>query len=335
MTDEEGWLARTVRRRTPAIGVVRDTTESLAVASATTRSGRKRPGTVAGVTRGGAMVAGSRWPEVTRVARRAGNEGVVKAVLLAGGLGTRMREETEFRPKPMVEIGGKPVLWHLMKIFGAQGITDFVVCAGYKGEQIKEYFLNYAALTNDFTVRLGRDGGVVFHGDHLERDWTVTVADTGQSTLTAGRVERIEEYVRGERFVVTYGDGLADIDISALLAFHASHGLRATITTVRPLSRFGLVDVDDRQRVTRFREKPQMDDWVSAGFFVFEPEVFDYLRDSDDTMLEQEPLARLAAERQLAAYRHEGFWQPMDTYRESQLLGEMWASGDAPWKVWE
>jgi len=258
----------------------------------------------------------------------------MKAVLLAGGLGTRMREETEFRPKPMVEVGGKPVLWHLMKIFAAHGVTDFVVCAGYKGEQIKEYFLNYAALTNDFTVRLGRDGGVVFHGDHLERDWTVTVADTGQATLTAGRVERIEEYVKGERFMVTYGDGLADIDISALLAFHAGCGLRATITTVRPLSRFGLVDVDDDQRVTRFREKPQMDDWVSAGFFVFEPEVFDYLRDSDDMMLEHEPLARLAKERQLAAYRHNGFWQPMDTYRESQQLNDMWATGDAPWKVW-
>lgn len=258
----------------------------------------------------------------------------MKAVLLAGGLGTRMREETEFRPKPMVEIGGKPVLWHLMKTFAAHGVTDFVICAGYKGEQIKEYFLNYAALTNDFTVRLGRDGGVSFHGDHLERDWTVTIVDTGQETLTAGRVERVEEYVEGERFVVTYGDGLADIDVTALIAFHAGHGLRATITTVRPLSRFGLVDVDDQHLVTRFREKPQMEDWVSAGFFVFEPEVFDYLRDSDAVMLEHEPLARLAAERQLAAYRHEGFWQPMDTYRESQQLNQMWASGAAPWKVW-
>jgi len=258
----------------------------------------------------------------------------LKAVLLAGGLGTRMREETEFRPKPMVEIGGKPVLWHLMKTFAAHGVTDFVICAGYKGEQIKEYFLNYAALTNDFTVRLGRDGGVSFHGDHLERDWTVTIVDTGQETLTAGRVERVEEYVEGERFVVTYGDGLADIDVTALIAFHAGHGLRATITTVRPLSRFGLVDVDDQHLVTRFREKPQMEDWVSAGFFVFEPEVFDYLRDSDAVMLEHEPLARLAAERQLAAYRHEGFWQPMDTYRESQQLNQMWASGAAPWKVW-
>lgn len=258
----------------------------------------------------------------------------MKAVLLAGGLGTRMREETEFRPKPMVEVGGKPVLWHLMKIYATYGVTDFVVCAGYKGEQIKSYFLNYASQANDFTIRLGRDGSVQFHGDHLERDWTVTVVDTGQATLTAGRVERIEPYVRGEQFMVTYGDGLADIDISELRAFHDSRGLLATITTVRPLSRFGLVDIDDQQRVTRFREKPQMDDWVSAGFFVFEPQVFEYLRESDQMMLENEPLAKLAAEGQLGAYRHGGFWQPMDTYRESQLLNELWDGGHAPWKMW-
>ncbi|WP_448629988.1 glucose-1-phosphate cytidylyltransferase [Cellulomonas soli] len=259
----------------------------------------------------------------------------MKAVLLAGGLGTRMREETEFRPKPMVEIGGKPVLWHLMKTFAAHGVTDFVICAGYKGEQIKEYFLNYAAHNKDFTITLGQSSDLVFHGDHLESDWTVTVADTGQGTLTAGRVERIEPFVRGERFMVTYGDGLADIDITALQAFHASHGLKSTITTVRPLSRFGLVDVDEESLVTRFREKPQMEDWVSAGFFVFEPAVFEYLRDSDAVMLEHEPLAALAAERQLAAYRHAGFWQPMDTYRESVLLNEMWDGGTAPWKVWK
>ncbi|HEY3548213.1 MAG TPA: glucose-1-phosphate cytidylyltransferase [Propionicimonas sp.] len=258
----------------------------------------------------------------------------MKAVLLAGGLGTRMREETEFRPKPMVEVGGKPVLWHLMKIFASHGVNEFVICAGYKGEQIKSYFLNLAALASDFTIRPGRDGAVEFHDDCLERDWTVTVADTGQGTLTAGRVERIEPYVKGERFIVTYGDGLADIDVENLLTFHEMHGLKATITTVRPLSRFGLVDIDEQHRVTRFREKPQMDDWVSAGFFVFEPEVFDYLRDSDQMMLENEPLAKLAAEGQLAAYRHGGFWQPMDTYRESQLLNEMWDSGAAPWKVW-
>jgi len=246
-----------------------------------------------------------------------------------------MREETEFRPKPMVEIGGKPILWHLMKLFSTYSITDFVICAGYKGEQIKEYFLNYAAHNNDFTITLGRESSLVFHDQHLESDWNVTVADTGPTTLTAGRVERIQRYVQGERFIVTYGDGLADVNVTKLLAFHEERGRKATLTTVRPLSRFGLVEVDNSKLVTRFREKPQMEDWVSAGFFVFEPTVFDYLRNSDEMMLEHEPLDRLAAERELAAYRHDGFWQPMDTYRESVLLNEMWESGTAPWKVWQ
>jgi glucose-1-phosphate cytidylyltransferase len=259
----------------------------------------------------------------------------MKAVLLAGGLGTRMREETEFRPKPMVEIGGKPILWHLMKIFATQGINEFVVCAGYKGEQIKSYYLNYAALNADFTISLGDRDSLETHNGHDESEWTVTVADTGQDTLTAGRVERIEPYIGRERFIVTYGDGLADIDIAKLLAFHEAHGRMATISTVRPSSRFGLVDVDDNGLVTRFREKPQMDDWVSAGFFVFEPEFFDRIRNSDSMMLEHEPLNQLASEGQLGAYQHDGFWQPMDTYRESQMLNEMWTNGDAPWKIWE
>jgi glucose-1-phosphate cytidylyltransferase len=258
----------------------------------------------------------------------------VKVVLLAGGLGTRLREETEFRPKPMVEVGGKPILWHLMKFFAAHGLTEFVVCAGYKGEQIKEYFLNYAAHNSDFTVSLGRRDEVTFHGEHDESDWTVTVADTGASTLTAGRVERIERYVRGERFLVTYGDGLADVDVAALLAFHESHGGLATLTTVQPLSRFGLVEATDDGVVTRFREKPQMQEWINAGFFVFEPSVFDYLRDADQRMLEDEPLAELAADGQLSTYRHDGFWQPMDTSREHVLLNEIWNSGAAPWAVW-
>jgi glucose-1-phosphate cytidylyltransferase len=258
----------------------------------------------------------------------------MKVVLLAGGLGTRMREETEFRPKPMVEIGGKPILWHLMKYFSTYSITDFVICAGYKGEQIKEYFLNYDSHNSDFTITLGKSSDLVFHGDHLETEWHVTVADTGPNTLTAGRVSRIERFVEGEQIIVTYGDGLADIDVTKLLAFHAEQGRKATITTVRPLSRFGLVDVENAL-VTRFREKPQMDDWVSAGYFVFEPTVFDYLRNGDDMMLEHAPLAQLAAERELAAYRHDGFWQPMDTYRESALLNDMWDRGEAPWKVWQ
>jgi glucose-1-phosphate cytidylyltransferase len=262
-------------------------------------------------------------------------DNVMKVVLLAGGLGTRLREETEFRPKPMVEVGGKPILWHLMKFFSAYGLTDFVVCAGYKGEQIKEYFLNYAAHNNDFTVTLGRPDEITFHDAHQESDWTVTVADTGPTTLTAGRVERIERYVRGERFMVTYGDGLADVDLPALLTHHAAQGVEATVTTVRPLSRFGLVETDERGIVTRFREKPQMTEWVNAGFFVFEPSIFGYLRDSDDVMLEHEPLARVAARGRLATYRHEGFWQPMDTAREHTLLNQLWDAREAPWAVWD
>lgn len=260
----------------------------------------------------------------------------MKAVLLAGGLGTRMREETEFRPKPMVEVGGKPVLWHIMKIFAAHGVQDFVVCTGYKGDMIKEYFLDYEARNNDFTITLGKSHEIAFHDMHQEADWRVTVSDTGPVTQTGGRVRRIKQFVDGERFMVTYGDGLADVDIAALLAFHKAHGKLATITTVRPLSRFGLVDVDEAGIVQRFREKPLLDDWVSAGFFVFEPEIFDVLPAGDDNLvLEQEPLATLAAKGELVAYQHGGFWQPMDTYRESLLLNDMWNVGEAPWKVWE
>jgi glucose-1-phosphate cytidylyltransferase len=247
-----------------------------------------------------------------------------------------MREETEFRPKPMVEVGGKPVLWHIMKIFAAHGITDFVVCTGYKGDSIKEYFLDYEARNNDFTITLGKSHEIVFHDQHLESDWKVTVADTGPSTQTGGRVKRVQRYLAGEeRFLVTYGDGLADVDVSRLLAFHEAHGKLATITTVRPLSRFGLVDLDEDGVVEHFREKPQVDDWVSAGFFVFEPAIFDYLEGGDELVLEQDPLMALAAKGELVAYQHEGFWQPMDTYRESLMLNDMWASGAAPWKVWQ
>jgi glucose-1-phosphate cytidylyltransferase len=260
----------------------------------------------------------------------------MKAVLLAGGLGTRMREETEFRPKPMVEVGGKPVLWHIMKIFATHGVTNFVVCTGYRGDVIKDYFLDYEARNNDFTITLGRSHEIVFHDQHLESEWTVTVADTGASAQTGSRVHQIQRYVEdSDRFIVTYGDGLADVDISRLLEFHRSHGKIATITTVRPLSRFGMVDVAGDQVVQQFREKPQIDDWVSAGFFVFEQEIFDYLgAPSDDLVLEEEPLGRLAEKGELVAYQHEGFWQPMDTYRESIMLNELWSSGRAPWKVW-
>ena len=256
----------------------------------------------------------------------------MKVVLLAGGLGTRMREETEYKPKPMVEIGGRPVLWHLMKSFSHFGLNEFVVCTGYRGDVIKDYFLNYDARMNDFTAHLGPASRIEMHGIHNEVELRVTVADTGSNTMTGGRVKRIQKYVEG-RFIVTYGDGLADVDITKLLKFHESHGKLATVTTVRPLSRFGVMDLDANGKVERFREKPQTDDYVNAGFFVFEPEVFDYL--DEDCVLEQAPLEKLASLGELMAYRHEGFWQPMDTYREFVMLNEIWDSGNAPWKVWK
>lgn len=254
-----------------------------------------------------------------------------RVVILAGGLGTRLREETEFRPKPMVEVGGKPIIWHIMKSFSHFGLSSFVVCVGYKGEIIKDYFLNYRARNNDFTVTLGGHESVEFHGLHDESTWTVTVADTGDATMTGGRVFQTRPYVDGT-FMCTYGDGLADVPVDRLLAFHRSHGALATVTTVQPLSRFGVMEVDGDGTVRRFREKPQVDGWVNAGFFVFEPGVFDYL--DEDSILEEEPLAALAADGQLRAFQHEGFWQPMDTYRESVMLNTLWESDQAPWKVW-
>lgn len=238
----------------------------------------------------------------------------MKAILLAGGLGTRMREETEFRPKPMVEVGGRPVLWHIMKNLAHFGIRDFIVATGYKSDMVKDYFLNYEARNNDFTVHLGHRDQLRFHGDHDESDWTVTVAYTGEATNTGGRVLRASRYLDEEPFLVTYGDGLADVDIDALRAWHSAQGRLATVTTVQPLSRFGVMDVGEGGRVRSFREKPQLEGWVNIGFFVMQPAVLDYL--DPDAVLEQEPLARLAADGQLTAYRHGGFWQPMDTYRE-------------------
>lgn len=256
----------------------------------------------------------------------------IQAILLAGGLGTRMREETEFRPKPMVEVGGRPVLWHIMKNLAHFGVTDFIIATGYKSEMVKDYFLNYEALNNDFTVTLGRQDSLRFHGEHDEANWTVTIAFTGEATMTGGRVFGAAKYLDAEPFLVTYGDGLADVDISALRTFHNSQGRLATVTTVQPTSRFGVMDVAPSGIVTQFSEKPQLEGWVNIGFFIFEPEVISYLEDS--SVLEQEPLARLAREGQLSAFRHKGFWQPMDTYRESQMLNELWRKGEAPWRVW-
>ena len=256
----------------------------------------------------------------------------MKAVLLAGGLGTRLREETEYRPKPMVEVGGRPIIWHIMKGFAHHGISDFVVCTGYRGEVIKDFFLFYEGRTHDFTVRLGQPAEVTYHSAHGESGWQVTVADTGQTTMTGGRVKRIQDHIGDERFMVTYGDGLADVYIPELLDFHEAHGRLATVTTIRPLSRFGVMDMTEEGAVEQFREKPLTDDYVNGGFFVFEPGVFDYL--DDECVLEQAPLEALAKDGQLMAFHHEGFWQPMDTYREFTMLNEMWDRNEAPWKVW-
>jgi glucose-1-phosphate cytidylyltransferase len=231
----------------------------------------------------------------------------------------------------MVEIGGKPILWHIMKIFSHHGISEFIVCAGYRGAVIKEYFLNYEALNNDFTIHLGNKHDIVFHDSHLESEWRVTVVDTGLDTQTGGRIKRIEPYIDGDTFVASYGDGLADIDVARLVAFHGSHGRLATATAVNPVSRFGVLTLADDGAVESFNEKPRMTEWVSGGFFVFEPGVFDYL--DEDCTLEQEPLVNLSKDGQLMAYRHTGFWQPMDTHREFTLLNDLWER-NPPWKVW-
>ena len=259
----------------------------------------------------------------------------MKAVLLAGGLGTRMREETEFRPKPMVEIGGKPVLWHIMKILSTQGINEFVVCTGYKSEYIANYFANFDTASRDFTVHLGPNSTIEYsHKRDETPDWKVTVAYTGATTMTGGRIKRVQEYVGDEPFLCTYGDGVADVDVRGLQEFHRSHGKKATMTATRPYSRFGVIDMHDDGSVATFREKPQTDDWINIGYFIFESSVFDYI-DGDDTVLEDQPLHALANEGQLSAFRHDGFWQPMDTYRESQMLNDRWDRGDAPWKIWD
>jgi glucose-1-phosphate cytidylyltransferase len=258
---------------------------------------------------------------------------MMKVLLLAGGLGTRLREETEFKPKPMVEIGSKPILWHIMKNLSTFGMKEFVVATGYKGEIIKDYFLNYHSRNNDITVELGRNSEFRQHGTHSESDWTVTITNTGELTMTGGRVFKSQKYLLNETFLCTYGDGLANVNIEELISFHKSHGKLATVTTVQPLSRFGMMDVDSYGNVKKFREKPVMEGWVNAGFFVFEPGVFDYL--DQDSVLEQEPLSKLASIGELVAYRHSGFWQPMDTLRESQFLNDLWDRNDAPWRNWD
>ena len=255
----------------------------------------------------------------------------MKAVILAGGLGTRISEETTVRPKPMIDIGGKPVLWHILKIYSQHGINDFVVCLGYKGYMVKEYFANYFLHTSDVTFDLANNRMDV-HQQHAE-PWRVTLVDTGDQTQTGGRLKRVENYLDGETFCFTYGDGLADIDITAQLAFHKTRASLATMCAVQPPGRFGAIDIQDN-RITRFEEKPSGDgSWINGGFFILEPGVFDYI-ESDATVWERDPLEALARDGELSAYMHAGFWQPMDTLRDKLKLEELWQNGHAPWKVW-
>lgn len=262
----------------------------------------------------------------------------MKTMILCGGLGTRMREETEYRPKPLVEIGGRPILWHIMKIYAAAGFREFVLCLGYRGSMIKDYFLSYEAMNNDFTLQLGRHSSwqtsaIEFHGAHQEQEYSVTLAETGLQTQTGGRVLRGSRYIDDDLFMLTYGDGVADIDISKLVDFHRSHGKLATVTVMRPISRFGVLELASDGQVSHFAEKPQTNSWASAGFFVLHRRVLEFLED-DQTIFENEPLQRLTAAGELVAYRHEGFFYAMDTYREFQYLNQVWERGQAPWKVW-
>jgi glucose-1-phosphate cytidylyltransferase len=256
----------------------------------------------------------------------------MKAVILAGGLGTRLSEETTIRPKPMVEIGGKPILWHILKSYSAHGINDFVICCGYKGYVIKEFFANYFLHTSDVTFDMQYNTMQV-HERHAE-PWKVTLVDTGDSTMTGGRLKRVRKYVEGdEAFCFTYGDGVADVDIAASIRFHREHGHLGTMTAVQPPGRFGSIDMDGA-RITAFKEKPQGDgNWINGGYFVLSPKVIDYI-DGDTTIWEKDPMETLAAAGQMHAFLHHGFWQPMDTLRDRVHLEELWQSGQAPWKRW-
>jgi glucose-1-phosphate cytidylyltransferase len=258
----------------------------------------------------------------------------MKAVILAGGLGTRLSEETDVKPKPMIEIGGKPILWHIMKIYSAHGINDFIICAGYKGYLIKEYFANYFLHTSDITFHLDENRSEI----HLRRTepWKVTVVDTGEATMTGGRLKRVANYLSNETFCFTYGDGVGDVDITGLIAFHKSRGQLATLTAVQPPGRYGALDISDEGRVQQFREKPSGDGaWINGGFFVLQPAALDYIQLGDETYWEREPLQDLAREGKLSAFPHRGFWRPMDTLRDKRDLEALWAENRAPWKVWQ
>ena len=256
----------------------------------------------------------------------------MKVVILAGGLGTRISEETHLKPKPMIEIGERPILWHIMKTYSHFGFNDFVICLGYKGYSIKEYFHNYFLHNCDVTFDV-RTQGMEIH-QNLVEPWRVTLVDTGVNSMTGGRVKRIKPYIGNETFMLTYGDGVGDVNIVALVDYHFSHGKLATLTAVQPAGRFGALELDEKHSVRSFAEKPDGDGaWINGGFFVLEPKIFDYI-EGDQTILERDPLQQLAQEGQMQAFRHTGFWQPMDTMRDKTMLEELWSTGRAPWKVW-
>lgn len=258
----------------------------------------------------------------------------MKLVILAGGLGTRISEESHLRPKPMIEIGGKPILWHIMKIYSSYGINNFVICCGYKGYQIKEYFLNYSMHMSDMTIDLERDD-LTIHNRKVE-PWKITFVDTGESTMTGGRLKRVAPYLEeDDKFCMTYGDGVGDVNVKQLLAFHDAHGKLATLTAVKPPARFGAIQIGTKEKILSFKEKPDGDDdFINGGFFVLSRKVIDYIND-DQTTWEHEPLELLASKQQLKAFKHFGFWQPMDTLRDKKHLEKLWASGNAPWKSWQ
>ncbi len=258
----------------------------------------------------------------------------MKVVILAGGFGTRISEESHLRPKPMIEIGERPILWHIMKIYSSFGFNDFIICLGYKGYSIKEYFEHYFLHESDISFDFRNNNQRIIHY-HKAEPWKVTLVNTGMETMTGGRVKRIQKYVENEPFMLTYGDGVGNVDINALMDFHKLHGRVATVTSVQPSGRFGALEVTDSDEVKGFREKPKGDgSWINAGFFVLQPEIFNYL-ENDETVFEQSPLENLAKDNELMAFRHEGFWQPMDTLRDKTYLENLWKTGKAPWKMWD
>lgn len=258
----------------------------------------------------------------------------MKVVILAGGFGTRISEESDLKPKPMIEIGGKPILWHIMKIYSHYGFNDFIICCGYKGYVIKDYFHHYYLHQTDITIDL-RKNEIEYH-DSSSEPWRVTLVDTGLNTMTGGRIKRIQRFVGDEPFMLTYGDGVSDVNIRSLLEFHKQNKRLATLTAVQPSGKFGALNIDNKNAVIQFQEKPKGDGaWINGGFFVCEPGIFDYIRSGDETIWERQPLEDLSSDGQLGAYKHEGFWHPMDTLRDKNELERLWASGNAPWKVWQ